>query len=86
MISKITFFNILMQTINALQNFTAAFVVTLGGQAKYTHLIGLKLYEDAFSKFDMGYASAESWVMFALMVLFTVVFFKTSNLWVYYEE
>jgi len=86
MISKITFFNILMQTINALQNFTAAFVVTHGGPAKSTHLIGLKLYEDAFSKFDMGYASAESWVMFALMVLFTVVFFKTSNLWVYYEE
>jgi oligogalacturonide transport system permease protein len=86
MISTVTFFNVLMQTINALQNFTAAFVVTKGGPVKSTHLIGLKLYEDAFSKFSMGYASAQSWVVFAVIVLFTVIVFRSSSLWVYYND
>ncbi len=86
MISTVMLFNILMQTINALQNFTAAFVVTKGGPIKSTHLIGLKLYEDAFSKFSMGYASAQSWVVFAVIVLITVIVFKSSSLWVYYND
>ena len=86
MISTVTFFNILMQTINALQNFTAAFVVTKGGPVKSTYLIGLKLYEDAFSKFSMGYASAQSWVVFIVIVLFTAIIFKSSSLWVYYND
>lgn len=86
MISTVMFFNILMQTINALQNFTAAFVVTNGGPIKSTHLIGLKLYEDAFSRFSMGYASSQSWVMFAVIVLFTVIVFKSSRFWVFYND
>jgi oligogalacturonide transport system permease protein len=86
MISAVTFFNILMQTINALQNFTAAFVVTKGGPVKSTYLIGLKLYEDAFSNFNMGYASAQSWFVFIVILLFTVIMFKSSSLWVYYSD
>ncbi|NSW91102.1 MAG: sugar ABC transporter permease [Firmicutes bacterium] len=86
MISPVMFFNILMQTINALQNFTAAFVVTKGGPVKSTYLIGLKLYEDAFSKYRMGYASAGSWIVFTFIVLFTVFLFKSSNLWVFYND
>lgn len=86
MISPVMFFNILMQTINALQNFTAAFVVTRGGPVKSTHLIGLKIYEDTFSKFSMGYASAQSWVVFTIIVLFTMIMFKSSSLWVFYND
>lgn len=86
MISSVLFFNVIMQTINAMQNFTGAFVVTKGGPVKSTYLMGIKLYEDAFSRFSMGYASAQSWVMFAMILVFTVVLFRTSGAWVYYSD
>ena len=62
-ISPIIFFCIIMQTINALQNFTSAFVVTQGGPVKSTYMLGLKLYNDGFLFMKMGYASATSWVL-----------------------
>lgn len=79
-------FNLVMQTINALQNFTSAFVVTQGGPIKSTYLLGLKLYEDAFSRFNMGYASAQSWVLFLLVLTFTLLVFSTSKYWVFYYD
>ena len=86
MISSIIFFNLVMQTINALQNFTSAFVVTNGGPAKATYVLGMKLYVDAFNHFRMGYASAISWVLFIIIFLFTMLIFKSSDAWVYYED
>lgn len=85
-ISPIILFNLIMQTINALQNYTAAYVVTKGGPLKSTNLMGLKIYEDAFKKSDLGYASAESWVLFLLLLLLTGLIFGTSKLWVFYAD
>lgn len=85
-ISSIIFFNLVMQIINAIQNYTAAYVVTKGGPVKSTYVLGLKLYEDAFSKFDMGFASAESWGMFILILLLTAILFATSKSWVFYSD
>ena len=50
-ISPILFFNIIMQTITALQNFTSAFVVTNGGPNNGTYVLGMKLYNEAFKYF-----------------------------------
>lgn len=86
MITPIVFFNLIMQTINALQNFTSAFVITNGGPLKSTYLIGMKLYVEGFSNFKMGYASAISWVLFAIVLVFTLFIFKSSDAWVYYED
>lgn len=86
MITPIVFFNLIMQTINALQNFTSAFVITNGGPLKSTYLIGMKLYTEGFSNFKMGYASAISWVLFAIILVFTLILFKTSDNWVYYDD
>lgn len=86
MITPIVFFNLIMQTINALQNFTSAFVITNGGPLKSTYLIGMKLYTEGFSNFKMGYASAISWVLFAIILVFTMLIFKSSDAWVYYED
>ncbi|MCR4587945.1 MAG: sugar ABC transporter permease [Lachnospiraceae bacterium] len=85
-ISPIIFFCIIMQTINALQNFTSAFVVTQGGPVKSTYMLGLKLYNDGFLFMKMGYASATSWVIFALVLVFTLVLFGTSKYWVFYGD
>lgn len=86
MITPIVFFNLIMQSINALQNFTSAFVITNGGPLKSTYLIGMKLYTEGFSNFKMGYASAISWVLFVIILAFTLLIFKSSDAWVYYED
>lgn len=85
-ISSIIFFNLIMQTIQALQNFTSAFVITKGGPVKSTFVLGMKLYKEGFSYFKMGYASAISWVIFTIIVGVTLILFKSSSLWVHYDD
>lgn len=85
-ITPIIFFNLIMQTIAALQNFTSAFVVTNGGPLKSTYVLGMKLYNEGFSYFRMGYASAISWVIFILIMVVTSLLFRSSSAWVYYED
>ena len=85
-ISPILFFCIIMQTINALQNFTSAFVITRGGPVKSTYMLGIKLYNDGFVYWRMGYASATSWIIFLLVMLFTLVLFASQKYWVFYSD
>jgi oligogalacturonide transport system permease protein len=85
-ISPILFFCIIMQTINALQNFTSAFVITRGGPLKSTYMLGLKLYNDGFLFWRMGYASATSWIIFLLVALFTFGLFTSQKYWVFYSD
>lgn len=85
-ISPIIFFCIIMQTINAIQNFTSAQVITQGGPLKSTYMLGLKLYDDGFRFWNMGYASATAWVIFLMIMLFTLVLFASSKKWVFYGD
>lgn len=85
-ITPIIFFNMIMQTINALQTYTSASVITNGGPMKATYVMGLKMYKEGFSYFKMGYASAISWVMFALILVVTLLLFRSSSSWVFYED
>jgi oligogalacturonide transport system permease protein len=86
MITPMLFFNLVMQTINAFQEFTAAFVITNGGPMKSTYLYGLKLYQEGFQFFKMGYASALSWILFAILIALTALTFKSSSYWTFYED
>ncbi|MBW7454382.1 ABC transporter permease subunit [Paenibacillus sepulcri] len=86
LITPIIFFNLIMQMVNAFQEFTAAMVITSGGPLNSTYLYGLLIYENGFKYFKMGYASAQSWVLFVIIMIFTLVIFKSSSKWVYYED
>jgi oligogalacturonide transport system permease protein len=86
MLTPILFFNLIMQSINALQEFTGAFVITNGGPMYATYLFGLKIYDEGFQFLKMGYASALSWVLFGVMMLLTLLLFKSSKSWVHYED
>lgn len=86
MLSPIIFFNLIMQLINAFQEFTGALVITNGGPVNATYLYVLKVYEDGFRFFKMGYASALSWVLFFIILIFTSLIFKSSTGWVYYTD
>ncbi|MBD1382478.1 carbohydrate ABC transporter permease [Metabacillus arenae] len=85
-LTPIVLFNLVMQTINAFQEFTAAFVITNGGPLKSTYLYGIMLYENAFSFLKMGYASALSWVLFIIILLFTSLLFLSSKHWIHYQD
>ena len=85
-ISSVVFFNLIMQSIQALQNFTSAFVITGGGPMKRTYILGMKLYDDAFRFYKVGYACAESWILFLVILALTLLVFKSSDAWVYYAD
>lgn len=85
-LSPIVLFNLVMQTNNAFQEFTAAFVVTNGGPMNSTYLYAMKLYEEAFKFYKMGYACALSWLLFIVIFIFTLILFKSANLWVFYGD
>ena len=84
MLTPVVFFNLIMQIIHALQEFTSAFIITNGGPNHGTYLMGVKIYEDAFQNLKMGYASASSWVMFVAILLITLLVFRSSSAWVFF--
>lgn len=86
MLSPVLFFNLVMQTIGSFLMFTQAFIVTKGGPLDTTLVYALYLYEQGFSYFNMGYASALSWVLLVVIAVITLLFFATSKHWVYYES
>jgi oligogalacturonide transport system permease protein len=86
MLSPIVFFNLVMQLIGGFQDFTPAMLITKGGPANATYLYGMLLYENAFSYFKMGYASALSWILFIIMIAITILLFKSSKVWTHYED
>jgi hypothetical protein len=55
-----------------------------GSPANSTLMMSIYLWQSAFQYFKMGYASAQAWVLFSIIVTFTVVLFKVSGRLVYY--
>ncbi len=87
-ISPVIFFNTILGIIGTFQYFTQSFLMTgspPGGPANSTLFYALYLFQNAFSYFRMGYASAMAWVLFILTLAATLIVFKTSARWVYYE-
>lgn len=86
LISNVTFFNLVLGIIGALQVFTDAFVITRGGPNHATLFLSVYLYQHAFLYLNMGYAAALAWVMFLIVMVLTMMVFRSSPLWVYYES
>ncbi len=94
MITPVIFFSLVIGVIQAFQYFTQAYVAstTLGGQrsslgAPQDSLLfySIYLYQQGFSYFRMGYASAMAWVLFVITMICTLVFIRTSKRWVHYQ-
>jgi multiple sugar transport system permease protein len=84
-ISPVIFFNLIMGVIGTFQYFTQTFVMTRGGPDKATLFYALYLYQNAFQYFRMGTACAMAWLLFLITLVATLLVFKTSARWVYYE-
>jgi len=85
MLSPTVFFNLVMTLIGAFQVFTQAYVITAGGPNNATLTIVLFLYRKGFEQLHFGYASAVAWVLFVIIMAFTLLVFRSSATWVYYE-
>jgi len=84
LITPVIFFNLIMQMVQAFQEFNGPYIITQGGPLKSTYLLPLYIYDEAFRQFDMGYASAIAWVLFVIIMVLTLVAFWSSKKWVYY--
>ena len=85
MLTPVLFFNVVMGIIGTFQYFTNAYIMTGGGPGRATLFYNLYLYQSAFSYFKMGYASALAWILFIIILALTLLVFKSSPYWVYYE-
>jgi multiple sugar transport system permease protein len=85
MMSPVIFFNLVMGVIGSFQTFTQAYIMTQGGPQNASLFYILYLYQRAFQELRMGYASALAWILFLVILACTIVIFKTSAGWVYYE-
>lgn len=86
MITPVIFFNLIMGVIGAFQYFTQAYVMTLGGPDDSTHFYALYLFNRAWRYLDMGYASAMAWILFVVVMFFTMLIFRTHKRWVHYGQ
>ena len=88
MLTPTIFFNLVMGIIGSFQIFTSSYIVSngTGGPADSTLTYVLYLYQHAFEQFHMGYAAALAWILFVILMSITLLVFKSSGRWVYYES
>jgi len=87
LLSPVILFNLVLQMIHAFQTFTQSYVVSAGtgGPVNSTLLYTLYIYQQAFTNFHMGYASAMAWLLVIVIGLLTALAFGTSQRWVHYS-
>lgn len=87
LITPVIFFNVILNIIGSFQVFTNAYIITSGGPNYSTFVYVLNIYNNAFVYVgEMGYSDALSWVLFMVMLVFTLFAFKSAQFWVYYEN
>ncbi|MBE0672568.1 MAG: sugar ABC transporter permease [Anaerolineales bacterium] len=88
MVSPITLFNLITGMIGMFQYFAQAYIVgggdSLGRPLNSTLFYSVYLYQNAFLFLKMGYASAMAWILFVIILIFTLLLLKVSDRFTYY--
>jgi len=88
MISPVVFFNVVIGIIGAFQVFAQVFIITgaygAAGPGNKLLFYSLYLYRQSFQAFKMGYASALAWILFVIIMVLTLLVFRSSARYVYY--
>ena len=85
LITPVLFYNLVIGIIGTFQIFTSVYVMTQGGPVESTLFFNLYLYNNAFRYGRMGYASAMAWILLLVVMALTLLVFRSSAAWVYYE-
>jgi multiple sugar transport system permease protein len=87
LLTPVIFFNLIMGTIGALQNFVLPYTLTngQGTPANSMMFYVMYLYTNGFGYLKMGYASAMAWILFLIVVALTALIFASQKRWVHYQ-
>lgn len=85
LITPLILFNVVLTFIGSVQTFIQPYIMTNGGPSNASLFYMLYVYRTAFQDQDMGYACALAWFLFVCIAVVSVVVFRTSRWWVYYE-
>ena len=85
-LTPVIFYNMITGIVLSFQDFNGPYVITRGGPLGSTTLMSLLIYNNAFTAFNMGKASAQAWILFIVLVIFTIGAFITQKFWVYRPE
>lgn len=87
LLTPVILFNLVTGVIYSFQVFAQALVIgdTTGKPLESTLMYMVLVYRNAFRYFSMGYAAAQSLILFIVVALLTLLVFRTSRRWVYYE-
>jgi multiple sugar transport system permease protein len=85
LLTPTVFFNVITSIIGSFQVFNIVVVLTQGGPNNATLTLVYYLYSEGFRLFNFGYASAIAWLLFAIILFFTLIVMRSSNYWVHYE-
>ncbi|WP_349258541.1 carbohydrate ABC transporter permease [Aggregatilinea sp.] len=86
MLTPATFFISIMLTITSFKVFDLILVMTNGGPGRATNVLVMHTYNTAFRQFKFGYSSAIAMVLFALVMIITIVQFYMEKRWVEYSQ
>jgi len=86
MISPVLFYLLILEVVGLFQYFLVPLVVNngTGEPGGATMFYNLYLYKTFFTYQNMAYGSTMAWLMFVIILLVTLVLFRTAKHWVYY--
>lgn len=86
MITPVIFYNLTLMIIGAFKYFDLAYVLKdgTGGPNDATLFYALNFYKNSFEYNLMGYGSALAWVLFLIVLVLTIILFRSAGRWVYY--
>lgn len=84
MLSPIIFFTSIIALINSFKVFTEIYALTGGGPGNATNVLVYNIYAEAFKKYNLGYASAQSYVLCLIIIIITLIQFRGQKKWVNY--
>lgn len=85
-ITPVIFYNLVTQLVQAFQEFNGPYIITRGGPRNSTTLMSLLIYNNGIMKSEMGLASAQAWILFIIILIFTVIAFLSQKHWVHYSD
>ncbi|MGC8560834.1 MAG: carbohydrate ABC transporter permease [Phycisphaerae bacterium] len=85
MLSPVIFFNLVIGIIGSWQIFDLPYVMTQGGPGRATLFYSMYLFEAGFQQLRMGAACAMAWVQLIIILILTVIAFRSSKKWVHYR-
>ena len=84
-LTPVLFFVIVWGLINAFQIFDSPFILTTGGPGDASRTVVMYIYESGFRFFQIGYASTIALSLFIIVVILTLLQFRLSRIWVFYQ-